>query len=75
MKGEQKFSPVMGRFQDAQSSGRRGMKGEEVGWWLREWREVRWGTSLPYRRPGRDTSSRGLAADTCVLASDTCLCN
>lgn len=36
---------------------------------------VRWGASLPYRRPGRDTSSRGLAADTCVLASDTCLCN
>lgn len=34
----------------------------------------RWGASLPYRRPGRDTSSRGLAADTCVLASDTCLC-
>lgn len=33
------------------------------------------GASLPYRRPGRDTSSRGLAADTCVLASDTCLCN
>lgn len=28
MKGERKFSPVMGRFQDAQSRGRRGMKGE-----------------------------------------------
>lgn len=33
------------------------------------------GASLPYRRPGQDTSSRGLAVDTCVLASDTCLCN
>lgn len=31
MKGEKKFSPAMGRFQDEQNRGRRVMKGEEEG--------------------------------------------
>lgn len=32
MKGEWKFSPVTGRFQDVRSRGRRGMKGEGRRW-------------------------------------------
>lgn len=84
MKEKRFSSPAMGRlkngdFMDGEKEKEmndgRGEEEEEVRVVAEGGGGVRWGASLPYRRPGRDTSSRGLAADTCVLASDTCLCN